>query len=98
MTIFIADKQNAKLNTLMTASSDKCFCDRIYVVLLASECWLSAMIAQALSLHKSTVNQNTNDYVNTRKLKPENGRSASRAHLVSRLSQHLFHCSHTRIV
>ncbi|GKV82557.1 hypothetical protein PEC106664_33310 [Pectobacterium carotovorum subsp. carotovorum] len=48
----------------------------------------------------TTVNQHINDYVNQRKLKPENGGSASRlnaeqtAHLISHLSQHLFHHTH----
>uniref|UniRef100_T1IBQ6 HTH_33 domain-containing protein n=1 Tax=Rhodnius prolixus TaxID=13249 RepID=T1IBQ6_RHOPR len=100
MKIFITDKQKAELEHLHDTSRDKRVCDRIKAVLLASEGWSSAMIAQALRLHETTVNQHINDYVNTRKLKPENGGSASRlcaektALLISYLSQHLFHHAH----
>lgn len=100
MKIFITDEQKAELEHLHDTSRDKRVCDRIKAVLLASEGWTSAMIAQALRLHETTVNQHINDYVNTRKLKPENGGSASRlnaeqtAHLISYLSQHLFHHTH----
>uniref|UniRef100_T1I3R0 HTH_33 domain-containing protein n=1 Tax=Rhodnius prolixus TaxID=13249 RepID=T1I3R0_RHOPR len=100
MKIFITDKQKAELEHLHDTSRDKRVCDRIKAVLLASEGWSSAMIAQALRLHETTVNQHINDYVNTRKLKPENGGSASRlcaektALLISYLSQHLFHHTH----
>ncbi|WP_291969102.1 helix-turn-helix domain-containing protein, partial [Candidatus Symbiopectobacterium sp.] len=78
MKIFITDKQKVELEHLHDTSRDKRVCDRIKAVLPASEGWSSAMIAQALRLHETTVNQHINDYVNTRKLKPENGGSASR--------------------
>ncbi|ONK05845.1 IS630 family transposase [Pectobacterium actinidiae] len=100
MKIFINDEQKTELEHLRDTTRDGRVRDRIKAVLLASEGWTSAMIAQALRLHETTVNLHINDYVNTRKLKPENGESASRlsvertAHLISHLSLHLFH--HTR--
>ncbi|WP_081642314.1 IS630 family transposase [Dickeya chrysanthemi] len=100
MKIFITDEQKAELEHLHDTTRDGRVRDRIKAVLLASEGWTSVMIAQALRLHETTVNQHINDYVNTRKLKPENGGSASRlsaeqtASLISHLSQHLFHHTH----
>ncbi len=52
--------------------------DRIKVVLLASEGWSSAMISQALRIHETTVVRHINDYLQSEKLKPENGGSQSR--------------------
>lgn len=100
MKVFITNEQKAELEHLHDTSRDKCVCDGIKAILLASEGWTSAMIAQALRLHETTVNQHINDYVNTRELKPENDGSASRlsieqtARLISHLSQYLFHHTH----
>lgn len=100
MKICITDEQKTELEHLHDTTRDGRVRDRIKTVLLASEGWSSAIIAQALRLHETTVNLHINDYVNTRKLKPENRGSASRlnveqtAHLISHLSLHLFH--HTR--
>ncbi|MEL7631856.1 IS630 family transposase, partial [Pectobacterium aroidearum] len=100
MKIFITDEQKAELEHLHDTTRDGRVRDRIKAVLLASEGWTSVMIAQALRLHETTVNQHINDYVNTRKLKPENGGSASRlsieqtTKLISYLSQYLFHHTH----
>lgn len=47
--------------------------DRIKAVLLASEGWSSAMISQALRIHETTVVRHINDYLQSEKLKPENG-------------------------
>ncbi|POE02266.1 IS630 family transposase [Pectobacterium odoriferum] len=100
MKIFITEEQKTELEHLHDTTRDGRVRDRIKAVLLASEGWTSAMIAQALHLHETTVNQHINDYVNTRKLKPENGGSNSMlsatqtANLISQLSLHLFH--HTR--
>lgn len=66
-----------ELERLHDSSRDKHehVCDRIKAVLLASEGWSSVMIAQALRLHQTTVDRHISDYVNNRKLKPENGGS-----------------------
>ncbi len=44
--IFIADEQKTELEYLHDTSRDKRVCDRIKAVLIASEGWTSAMIAQ----------------------------------------------------
>lgn len=100
MKILVTDAQKAELEHLHDTTRDGRVRDRIKAVLMASEGWTSVMITQALRLHETTVNQHINDYVNTRKFKPENGGSASRLNveqtdsLISHLSHHLFH--HTR--
>ncbi len=79
MKIFIIDEQKAELEHFHDSSRYKRVCDRIKAVLLAFlpscllaflpscvlafEGWASAMIAQALRLHETTVNQHINDYV-----------------------------------
>ncbi|RKS54065.1 MULTISPECIES: IS630 family transposase [Photorhabdus] len=77
MKIFITDEQKAELEHLHHTCRDKRECDRIKAVLLASEGWSSVMIAQALRLHEMTVNRHISDYLNHRKLKPDNGGSQS---------------------
>lgn len=52
--------------------------DRIKAVLLKSEGWENKAIAQALRIHEETVRQHLNDWTSNRKLKPENGGSASK--------------------
>ena len=73
MKIFITDEQKTELERLHDTSRDKRVCERIKAILLASEGWNSAMIAQALRLHQTTIERHISDYLNHRKLKPENG-------------------------
>lgn len=100
MKIFITAEQKIELEHLHDSSRDKHVCDRIKAILLASEGWSSALIAQALRLHQTTIDRHISDYVNHRKLKPENGGSdgilnAEQTNsLINHLSQHLFHHTH----
>lgn len=100
MKIFITVDQKTELERLHDTSRDKRVCDRIKAILLASEGWLSPMSAQALRLHESTINRHISDYLNDRKLKPENGGSDSLLNadqtdkLIQHLSQYLFHHTH----
>ncbi|WP_445260540.1 IS630 family transposase, partial [Photorhabdus sp. S10-54] len=87
MKIFITDEQKAELEHLHHTCRDKRECDRIKAVLLASEGWSSVMIAQALRLHETTVNRHISDYLNHRKIKPENG--GSQSHLSETQTQEL---------
>ncbi|NHB98865.1 IS630 family transposase [Photorhabdus stackebrandtii] len=87
MKIFITDEQKAELEHLHHTCRDKRVCDRIKAVLLASEGWSSVMIAQALRLHETTVNRHISDYLNHRKIKPENG--GSQSHLSETQTQEL---------
>ncbi|EHT04858.1 hypothetical protein HMPREF9694_05603 [Klebsiella michiganensis] len=100
MKIFISEQQKAKLERLHDTSRDKRVCDCIKAVLLASEGWSSAMIAQALRLHQTTVDHHISEFLNKGKLKPENGGSDSKlsaeqsALLSSQLSDNLYHHTH----
>ena len=73
--------------------------DRIKAVLLTSEGWSSVMISQALRIHETTVVRHINDYLQSEKLKPENGGSQSRlsAAQTMQLIEHLaeYTCFHT---
>lgn len=100
MKIFITDEQKIELERLHDTARDGRVRDRIKAILLASEGWSSVMIAQALRLHQTTVDRHINDYVNDRKLKPENGGSEGMLNaeqtelLINHLSCHLFHHTH----
>ncbi|EBF9496922.1 IS630 family transposase, partial [Salmonella enterica subsp. enterica] len=97
MKIFITDQQKAELERLHDSSRDGRVRDRIKAILLASEGWSSAMIAQALRLHQTTVDHHISEFLNKGKLKPENGGSDSKlsaeqtAFLISQLTDNLFH-------
>jgi transposase len=56
---------------------DRRVADRIKAVLLNAEGWTQKQIAQALRIRYETVQDHLNDYQNSKKLKPENGGSAS---------------------
>ena len=102
MKIFITEQQKAELERLHDSSRDGRVRDRIKAILLASEGWSSAMIAQALRLHQTTIDHHISEFLNKGKLKPENGgsdsklRAEQKAFLISQLSDNLFH--HTRDV
>lgn len=97
MKIFITEQQKAELERLHDSSRDGRVRDRIKAILLASEGWSSAMIAQALRLHQTIVDHHISEFLNKGKLKPENGGSDSKlsteqtAFLISQLSDNLFH-------
>ncbi|MEM6209249.1 helix-turn-helix domain-containing protein, partial [Acinetobacter baumannii] len=55
MKIFITEQQKAELERLHDSSRDGQVRDRLKAILLASEGWSSAMIAQALRLHQTTI-------------------------------------------
>lgn len=100
MKIFITLDQKIELERLHDISRDKQVCDSIKAIFTASEGWSSPIIAQALRLHESTINHYISDYLNDRKLKPENGGSDSQLSaeqtetLIQHISQHLFHHTH----
>lgn len=62
-------------------------CDRIKAVLLSSEDWSVAQIAQALRKHESTISRHLLDFKNSQKLVPENG--GSQSHLSAKQSEEL---------
>ena len=64
MKIFITEQQKAELERLHDSSSDGRVRDRIKAILLASEGWSSAMIAQALRLHQTTIDHHISEFGN----------------------------------
>jgi DNA-binding NarL/FixJ family response regulator len=85
MKIFITDQQKAELERLHDSSRDKRVCDRIKAILLASEGWSSAMIAQALRLHQTTVDHHIGEFLNKGKLKPKMAAQTANSALNKRL-------------
>lgn len=100
MKIFIITEQKVELERFHDSHRDRCVRDRIKAIPLTSEGWNSAMIAQVLRLHETTINRPIHDYLNGRKLKPKNGGSdgmlsvEQTEQLTSYLCYHLFHHPH----
>ena len=63
------------LEALQDASLDCRVRDRSKAVLLRSEGWSTAIIAQALRLHETSIVRHIDDFVSKDKLAPENGGS-----------------------
>lgn len=78
MKVKLSPQKEQELEQMHGCARDSRVCDRIKAVLLASEGWSSAMISQALRIHETTVVRHINDYLQSEKLKPENGGSQSR--------------------
>lgn len=78
MKIELSNQKKKQLERMHDSSRDRRVCDRIKAVLLASEGWSVSMISQALRIHQTTVTRNINDYLQSEKLKPENGGSQSK--------------------
>jgi len=78
MKITLSPQKKQELEQMHDSTRDSRVCDRIKAVLLASEGWSNAMISQALRIHETTVARHINDYLQSEKLKPENGGSQSR--------------------
>lgn len=78
MKITLSSKKKKELEAMHDSTRDGRVRDRIKAVLLTSEGWSSAMISQALRIHETTVVRHINDYLQSEKLKPDNGGSQSR--------------------
>lgn len=63
MKVKLTTGQKSELEFLHRACRDKRECDRIKAILLASEGWSSAMIAQALRLHETSVQRHISEYL-----------------------------------
>lgn len=75
MNISLSNEKKLELEKLHGSTRDGRVRDRIKAVLLASEGWTALMISQALRIHEMTVHQHIHDYLQSEKLKPENGGS-----------------------
>jgi len=73
--IKLTTEQKIDLEALHDVSRDGRVRDRIKAVLLRSEGWSTAMIAQALRLHETSIVRHIDDFISKDKLAPENGGS-----------------------
>lgn len=73
--IKLTTEQKIDLEALHDASRGGRVRDRIKAVLLRSEGWSTAMIAQALRLHETSIVRHIDDFISKDKLAPENGGS-----------------------
>lgn len=78
MEINLTSEQKRLLELEHRYESDARICDRIKAVLLKSENWTDKAIAQALRIHEETVRRHLSDWINEKKIKPENGGSESK--------------------
>lgn len=77
MNVELTTEQKIALEELQRQSRDHHVRDRVRCVLLSSEGWSTAMIAQSQPIHETTVRRHLNDWLNEQKLMPENGGSQS---------------------
>lgn len=100
MKVTLSSEKKKELELMHDSTRDSRVCDRIKAVLLASEGWSNAMISQALRIHETTVARHINDYLQSEKLKPENGGSQSRLSaaqtmkLIEHLAEHTYFHTH----
>ena len=79
--MLLTDKERDRLKTQHRMERDGRIRDRIKAVLLRDKGWSFQQIADALLLSDDAVRNHVQDYVNTHKLKPENGGSKERLSL-----------------
>lgn len=100
MRIELTIKEKENLESQHRKERDRRVADRIKAVLLNAEGWTQKQIAQALRIRYETVQDHLNDYLKSKKLKPENGGSTS--HLnpdqTSQLINHLEDNTHLKVV
>lgn len=91
MKIELTKEDKQELETLHKGERDRRVADRIKAVLLFSEGWTQLQISQALRLRPETIHDHLEDYRRSRKLKPENGGSASHlsAEQIEAVTNHL---------
>ena len=77
MRIILSQQEKEELELQHRKERDGRIKDRIKAVLLCSEGWKQNQVAQALRIHPETVHDHIEDYIKSKKLKPENGGSAS---------------------
>lgn len=87
MNVKLTTEQKIALEELQRQSRDHHVRDRVRCVLLSSEGWSTAMIAQSQRIHETTVRRHLNDWLNEQKLGPENG--GSQSHLSEEQTQKL---------
>lgn len=100
MKITLTNDQKQELRIQHSTTRDGRVRDRIKTVIHASNGWSAEEIADALLIHESTVRQRIKDYLQSNKLKPENGGSQGylsteqTQELVQHLTENTYHHSH----
>ncbi len=100
MKITLTNEQKQELTIQHSTTRDGRVRDRIKAVIHASNGWSPEEIADALLIHESTVRQHIKDYLESNKLKPENGGSQGylsthqTQELVQYLTENTYHHSH----
>lgn len=91
MEIVLTIKEKEELELQHSKERDRRVADRIKAVLLCAEGWNQKQIAQALRIRYETVQDHLNDYLNSKKLNPQNGGSESHLNSfqTSELNRHL---------
>lgn len=75
---FLTLEERNRLRAQHKQERDKRICDRIKAILLADKGWTFRQIAEALLLSDQAISQHLEDYLQSQKLKPENGGSVSK--------------------
>jgi len=78
MIFSLTDNERQALKMKHRTERDGRVRDRIKVVLLKDKGWTDKLISEALLLDENTVNKHVHEYESSKKLKPENGGSASK--------------------
>jgi len=92
----LTPQEKTQLLPLHAQNRDQRTCDRIKAVIHASDGWSAQDIAAALLIHETTVWQHIHDYVQSKKLQPENGGSKSQLsqaqtqELITHLSEYTY--------
>lgn len=98
--ITLTSQQKADLESRHKNARDVRVCDRIKAVLLRSEGWSHAVIAQALRKSEFTICRFIDDYIEKEKLKPSNGGSTGyltgeqTKELIEHISAHTYAHTH----
>ncbi|EPM7912098.1 IS630 family transposase, partial [Vibrio alginolyticus] len=100
MKITLTNEQKLELQIQHSTTRDGRVRDRIKAVIHASNGWSPEEIADALLIHESTVRQHIKDYLQSNKLKPENGGSQSKLsanqamYLIEHLTENTYFHTH----
>jgi transposase len=93
---FLTPEEREELKAQHRLERDKRICDRIKAMLLSDKGWSYQEIAEALLLSEGAVKQHIEEYLESQKLKPENGGSSGKLNeeqarnLIEHLHKHTY--------
>lgn len=99
MKITLTAVEKTELETKHKTEPDRRVADRIKAVVLNAQGWTQTLIAQALLISPETVHDHLQDYINSNKLKPENGGSDPKLNQTqtTKLITHLENRTYTKV-